>query len=200
MLHRLQYRALTPDRLSGGDTGDRPPRTQPCQGTPDTAVSPDPPPNHHRTADARPRGARPAAGVAGGGAGEFFAALGDAWRLTQAQRARLAPAVTAALDAGWTPQGLAAATGANTSGVRNPYAVLAARLSDAELPPPTRLPRPAWCGECDQATRMLDFDSDAPRPCPRCKRVPPPAAPSGLSSGRSARATARTAVTECESR
>lgn len=91
---------VTPDRMSGGDTGDRPPRTQPCQGTPDTAVSPDPPPNHHRTAVARPRGAPPAAGLAGGGAGEFFAALGDAWRLTQAQRARLAPAVTAALDAG----------------------------------------------------------------------------------------------------
>ena len=42
----------------------------------------------------------------------------------------------AALDAGWLPQALAAFTGANTTGVRNPYAVLAARLSPAELPPP----------------------------------------------------------------
>ena len=110
---------VTPDRWSGGDTGGRPPRTQPCQGTPDTAVSPDPPPNHQGTAAARPREARHAAGAAGGGAaGEFFTALGDAWRLTRAQRARLAPAVTAALDAGWTPQGLAWATGANTAGVR----------------------------------------------------------------------------------
>src|SRR5262249_59243882 len=24
-------------------------------------------------------------------------------------------------------------------------------------------------GECDACTRMLDFDGDAPRPCPRCE-------------------------------
>jgi len=88
------------------------------------------------------------AGAAGGEgpAGEFFTVLGRDWRLTVAQRARLAPAVTAALDAGWTPQALAAFAGANTSGVRNPYAVLAARLAPAELPPPHRgrSPRPPW--------------------------------------------------------
>jgi hypothetical protein len=114
-----------------------------------------------------------AAGAAGGGgpAGEFFATLGADWRLTAAQRARLTPAVTAALNAGWTPQSLAAFAGANTGGVRNPYAVLAARLAPAELPSARRRrpARPPWCGECDQATRMLGFDSDAPRPCPRCK-------------------------------
>jgi hypothetical protein len=130
----------------------------------------------------------PAANAVGGGGpiGEFFAALGPDWRLTAAQRARLAPAVTAALSAGWTPHTLAAVTGANISGVRNPYAVLAARLSPAELPPPphTRRPsRPPWCGECDQATRMFGFDSDAPRPCPRCR-------PSAVVS----RVTAKTAV------
>jgi len=71
--------------------------------------------------------ARPAAAVAGGGQiSEFIAALGGAWRLTEAQRARLTPAVKAALDTGWTPQRLASVTGANTSGVRNPYAALAA--------------------------------------------------------------------------
>ena len=106
------------------------------------------------------------------GAGEFFAILGDGWRLTAAQQARLAPAVQAALDAGWLPQALAAFTGANTAEVRSPYAVLAARLSPAELPPPQRQrpPRPPWCGRCDEVTRMLGFDGDAPRPCPRCKR------------------------------
>ncbi len=41
---------VTPDKLSGGDPGGRPPRTQPCQGTPDIAVSPDPPKNHQGTA------------------------------------------------------------------------------------------------------------------------------------------------------
>ena len=75
-----------------------------------------------------------------------------------------------ALTSGWTPQTLAGFTGGNITGVRNPYAVLAARLSPAELPaPPARPARPPWCGECDQATRMLGFDGDAPRPCPRCK-------------------------------
>jgi hypothetical protein len=118
------------------------------------------------------RGAAGAAGASGGGpVGEFFGALGPGWQLTAAQRARLVPAVAVALAAGWTPRALAAFTGANTGGMRNPYAVLAARLSPAELPPPRteRRPRPPWCGECDQATRMLGFDSDAPRPCPRCK-------------------------------
>jgi len=104
-------------------------------------------------------------------AGEFFAVLGDGWRLTAAQRARLAPAVQAALEAGWSPQALAAFTGGNIVGVRNPYAVLAARLSPAGLPPPQRErpARPPWCGQCDEVTRMLGFDGDAPRPCPRCK-------------------------------
>jgi hypothetical protein len=105
---------------------------------------------------------------------EFFTALGPDWRLTAAQRARLAAAVTAALNAGWTPRTLAAVTGANTTGVRNPYAVLAARLAPAELPlPHTQRPsRPPWCGQCDERTRMLGFNGDAPRPCPRCKAQP----------------------------
>ena len=111
-----------------------------------------------------------AGGAAGGGrAGEFFAALGDGWRLTPTQRLKLVPAVTAALERGWAPRVLAAFAGANTNGVRNPYAVLTARLSPAGLPPPQRPARPPWCGQCDQTTRMLGFHSDAPRPCPRCK-------------------------------
>ena len=110
-------------------------------------------------------------GQGGGPIGDFLAALGPGWRLTAAQRARLAAAVTAALKSGWTPRTLAAVTGANISGVRNPYAVLAARLAPAELPlPHTQRPsRPPWCGQCDERTRMLGFDGDAPRPCPRCK-------------------------------
>jgi hypothetical protein len=162
---------VPPDNLSGGDTGDRPPLTELCQRTPDTALSADPPGNQQGTAAATARDARPAAVAAtGGGAGEFFAALGDAWRLTKTQRARLTPAVKAALGAGWTPQALASATGTNTTGVRNPYAVLAARLSPAELPvPASRSARAPWCGECDQVTRMLDYHGDAPRPCPKCK-------------------------------
>jgi len=69
-----------------------------------------------------------------GPVGEFFAPIAAAWRFTAAQRARLAPVVETALNTGWTPTELAAFTGGSTDGVRNPYAVLAARLSSAELP------------------------------------------------------------------
>ena len=75
---------VTPDNLSGGDTGDTPPRTQPCQGTPDTAVSPDPPGNHQRTTPARPRGK--SASAAG-----WRPAGGRDWRvLRRSGRAQLA--------------------------------------------------------------------------------------------------------------
>jgi len=111
--------------------------------------------------------------VSSGPLGEFFTRLGEEWQLTAVKRARLAPAVMAALADGWTPGILAGFIGANTSGVRNPCAVLAARLSPAELPPPPgharRSARPPWCGECDERTRMLGFDGDLPRPCPRCR-------------------------------
>ena len=80
-------------------------------------------------ASARTHEARFAAEAADGGpVSEFFAALGDAWRLTAAQRARLAPAALTALSTGWKPAALAEFTCSNTDGVRNPYAVLAARL------------------------------------------------------------------------
>ena len=107
-----------------------------------------------------------------GGAGAFFAALGDCWRLTADQRARLAPSIEAALDAGWAAHQLAGFVGANTDGIRSPYAVLASRLSLTELPPTNhqRKIRSAWCGRCDHRTRMLDFEGDSPRPCPACKR------------------------------
>ena len=169
---------VTPDTLSGGDTSDTPPVTRPCQGTPDTAVSPDPPGNHQRTTPARPRGKpAPAAGSdpLAADADAFFDALAghsSVWMLAAAQRRKLARAVAAALAGGWTPAGLAQLAGASTSGIKNPLAVLAARLAQAQLPSPGPT-RPAgrrpWCGQCDQRTRMLDFDGDAPRPCPRCK-------------------------------
>ncbi len=148
----------------------------PVRGTPDTAVSPDPPENHKgTTASERARGARGTDPDTLNGAaevGEFFERLSgmdSRWRLTTGQRRRLCPAVADALAAGWTPGTLAEVTGANTARIRNPAAVLAARLSLAELPSPPVPRLPSWCGECDQATRMLDWDGDAPRPCPRCK-------------------------------
>ena len=52
----------------------------------------------------------------GGPIGEFFAVLGNAWLLTAEQRARLAPAVRAALETGWTSAALAAFAGAKPLG------------------------------------------------------------------------------------
>jgi Helix-turn-helix domain len=151
--------------------------SEPVDNSPDGVqrLHPEPyrePPNEPSAAPARARKARPGGDRAfgGGPVGEFFDGLGDAWPLTAAQRDKILPAVEAALDAGWAPRELAAFTGSNTGGLRNPYAVLTARLSPAELPmPPGQRSRPPWCGECDECTRMLGFDGDAPRPCPRCK-------------------------------
>ena len=153
--------------------GDGVQRTQPRGAV----VAPEPSKESSMEPSVAPWGSReaPLTGHAGPGGGdqtsEFFAALGDTWLLTAGQRARLIPAVQAALSTGWTPGELAQFTSGNTSGVRNPYAVLAARLSPAELPqPPDSAPRqPLWCGECDERTRLLGFDGDARRPCPKCR-------------------------------
>ena len=69
-------------------------------------VAPEPYKEPSREPAAPAREAPQAADGAGGDGpiNEFFAALGPDWRLTVAQRARLAPAVTAALGAGWAPQ------------------------------------------------------------------------------------------------
>ena len=166
---------VTPDKVSGDDSGDSPPLTELCQGTPDTAMSPDPPGNHHRTAATRAREACASGSPTVNGeaeVSEFFdllAAMSRRWLMTAASAAGSAPAVAAALADRWNPAALAKHVGANTAGIRNPGAVLAARLSPAQLLLPPAPRRPPWCGECDQATRMLDFDGDAPRPCPRCK-------------------------------
>jgi hypothetical protein len=127
-------------------------------------MSPDPPKNHQRTA-ARRSGGRDRGIV------DRLASCSPLWPLTTHQRRRLAPAVVGASSADWTPAALAEVAGANTAGIRNPAAVLAARLSPGELPPPkpNAARRPSWCGECGKATRMLGYRRDAPRPCPRCK-------------------------------
>ena len=161
---------VTPDRPSGCDGGDGPPLTQLRPGTPDPALSADPPGNHHGTAAARGREARAGGPHAAGGtaeAAEFFArlaAMSPRWLLAAAQRDRLGPAVTAALASGWLPAGLAEHVGANTTGIRNAAAVLAARLSPAELPPPAgTMParRPAWCGQCHEQTRRREHADGA---------------------------------------
>lgn len=145
-----------------------------ARGAPEPSIEPTPEPPAARPRETPTGPASPCGPADGGGpAGEFFATLGPVWRLTASQRARLTPAVAAALSAGWTPAALAAFIGASTTGIRNPYAVLAARISSAELPLPSGhgVPRRPWCGQCDERTRLLGFDGDAPRRCPRCRPV-----------------------------
>jgi hypothetical protein len=132
---------------------------------PGTAAAPAP-------ADAACPGSEPAGG---GAVARFFDALGPGWRLTAAQRSRLAPAVADAVAAGWDPGELAAFTGANSAGIRSPFAVLAARLSPDELPAPRGPAAPRrkpWCGHCDPDTRFLldehGYPGDLPRRCPEC--------------------------------
>ena len=86
----------------------------------------------------------PAAAEANGSSpvSDFFTVLGDGWRLTATQQARLSPAVSAALSTGWTPDSLAAFTGANTTGVHNPLRdpgrpALPRRTTHAAHPPGT---------------------------------------------------------------
>jgi hypothetical protein len=127
--------------------------------------------------------------VGGRPVADFFAALAGPWRLTAAQRARLSPVVDAAINAGWAPGELAAHVGANTEGVRSPYAVLATRLSPAELPAPSaRSARPPWCGKCNERTRRREAadGADAGR-CPACHPLSKANRPndSGPGSGRS---------------
>ncbi len=90
----------------------------------------------------------------------------------------------AALGAGWDPAALAAFVGANTAGIRSPAAVLAARLSPAELPaPPGRAwARPPWCGRCDEGTRRQQRADGAD--AGRCQRCHPLAASGAGETGR----------------
>lgn len=166
-----------------GDTDDTPGVTQLRHPTGDTTVTPDPPGNHQ---DPPPPAREPAdragnrsAPSGGGGHEEFHTALGPAWRLSRGQRRRLAPCVTAALTAGWTPTTLAAAVGANTDGVRSPYAVLTSRLADLPDPPaagPYAAAKPPWCGQCDETTRLLEhLTDDKVARCPRCHPAREPA-------------------------
>lgn len=69
--------------------------------------------------------------------------------------------------------------GARMTGVETadaPGAAALARLDSLQEldPPPSRPPRPQWCGHCDQRTRMReDVDrDDRPYPCPACHSRP----------------------------
>lgn len=97
--------------------------------------------------------------------------LGTAWNLTDTDRRRLAPLITERVIEGWPVKGLAQYLAANPDGVVSSFAVLKSRLAD--LPAPKRpdrvlLPRPEWCGECDEYGRQIEFPNGSVLACPRC--------------------------------
>lgn len=175
--------AADPRQVAGGGEppgvapGARGGVAQLCQGRGGTAAPPERPVPPVPPPPAREPGSPPpvVAQLDGGGgepARAFFTTLGPDWPLSRGQRRRLTPAVTAALAAGWNPAALARHAGANTHGVRNPYAVLRTRLTDLPDPPSTaREPiRPTWCGTCHPDTRRLENPADGADagPCPTC--------------------------------
>ncbi len=174
---------MHPDAQAG--CNQRADEVQPAQ-SPGTAIAPEPFKEPSRkpsaaTAWAQAREADARSTISGDQFSEFFAGLADGWHLTASQRGRLVTALRSAVASGWTPEALAAFVGANTDGVRNPYAVLAARLSPAELPPPPE-PRPMrlpWCGRCDERTRRRE-DADG-ADAGRCRTCHPIAAQNHLS-------------------
>ncbi|MQA63912.1 MAG: hypothetical protein GEU86_21155 [Actinophytocola sp.] len=150
--------------------------TQLRQGTPDTAVSPEP--SSNRPLPPSQGAAEPRLRVVGGGDGgggidprvvEVLTGLGPDWTLTPKQRRRMAPMVAAALSSGWTTRALAEHLAANPGGVKSPAAVLAARLEDLPAPASTSAAeRPKWCGECDEATRHRERSDGRVERCPTC--------------------------------
>lgn len=56
----------------------------------------------------------------------------------------------------------------NPSRCDSVVAVVRSLLKNLPLPPTMQSSRPAWCGECDETTRLLDYHGDRPRRCPTC--------------------------------
>ncbi|MET9241268.1 helix-turn-helix domain-containing protein [Nonomuraea sp. NPDC003709] len=101
----------------------------------------------------------------------FVAKLGPDWPLSHSQIRRLIPAVAEALAVGWDPDVLAEYVGANTAGIRNPYAVLVSRLAD--LPDPPRKSRRAYVDErtvAEAQTAVCIHGDSRPGACALCRR------------------------------
>lgn len=97
--------------------------------------------------------------------------LGPSWHLSESERRKLAGVIVEKLVEGWPVTGLASYLSANPRGVVSAYAVLNTRL--AELPAPRKaangpVPKPEWCGECDETSRMRDVSDGSVMRCPLC--------------------------------
>lgn len=158
--------ALSPQGCHSSDTAGV---TQLCHPTrPITVLEPSTSANPSKQPDGgggrRPRQGEPDPAVAA-----VLADLPPDWKLGTRSARRLSGPIRSALEAGWSPAALARQLGANPEGVRNPYAVLAARLDDLPAPPAKRAERRPWCGQCDHAdTRLIELVDGKVAPCPEC--------------------------------
>jgi len=83
------------------------------------------------------------------------------------------------LNAGWSVESIGDSLSAQnwSSGMASPAGVLIHRLKALKAVHPRQISRGqpfAWCGKCDQRTRMMNWGSiekvedDRPSPCPLC--------------------------------
>lgn len=82
-----------------------------------------------------------------GAAVAFLRSLPDPWRIGKVTLGKAAPAVTAALSAGWTPDALRAELARAPQGINHPGAVLLTRLADLPEPPRPAPPAAPACPE-----------------------------------------------------
>lgn len=96
--------------------------------------------------------------------------------LTTTERRRLLAMATRKLADGWSSAALRDAIDGRWNGAGDRVAVLHSRFKDLSEPSAQSgipmSPRPAWCGQCDQTTRQIEYEHDDGRPvikrCPNC--------------------------------
>ena len=97
------------------------------------------------------------------------------WKISVRDANSLEPALSAALDSGWTNESLANHLSRNPQGVHYPVRLLARRLSELPKPPAPHPPAVPWCGKCEDPqsrtiTVTLNDGTEAAAFCPRCSR------------------------------
>ena len=97
------------------------------------------------------------------------------WKISGQDASSLEPALSAALNPGWTNESLAAHLSTNPNGIRYPIRILARRLSELPEPPARHPPAVPWCGKCEDPqsrtiTVTLADGTEAAAFCPRCSR------------------------------
>lgn len=111
---------------------------------------------------------QPAAPPPAGSGARLLTSLPAKYRLDPQTISHLAPRVELLL-AGSTPAELVRRLTAGIDSAHDPVAALVRRIEGLPLPKGVPAPpRPAWCGECDERTRMRETPDDKVVRCTRC--------------------------------